>query len=547
MGLRYRKGEGHRESDSLWASYSDLFMGLSFIFLLLYVTASLRTGTNQFQSGVQVQKMAQENEELRNQIKIYESMNKEYLETQASADEQKQYEELMAKLDLLKDEANKEKVELEQAAKDHAAKERSLNKYQSMVKSIIQSNQIAKSKIAKRNEVIEEQDVEIETKGTQITQLEQNIQMQERQIQEGQRQIQSAEEQLKKRLAQLRNSYKAQKISEKKMKEQMAKLNAEAEQRIQGIRGEAVKAQQRLGELSQELGVAQKLADQRAQEANSLRGALVGKEQETSQLRGVLAGKEQETSQLRGALAGKEKEASHLKGALEGKEQEASHLKGQLAGKIQETSQLKGQLAGTQAQLAAARAEADARKNIAKQIQQGFAKAGVKATVDANTGDVTIDFGDHFFETGSSRIKPEMAKILHKALPVYARSLMENKTVANKISSLEIVGYASPTYKGKYVDPVSSHPDDKKAIEYNLDLSYHRAKSIFEYVFDYNKMNFEHQKQLKPMVKVSGKSFFESAKQSRSVASGTSAANFCKQYDCKKAQKVLIKFNIDQK
>lgn len=505
MGLRYRKDKNHREADSLWASYSDLFMGLSFIFLLLYVTASLRTGTNQFQSGVKVQQLAQENEELRSQIKIYESMNKDYLESQATPDEQKQYEELMAKLDLLKDEANKEKEELQAAAREHAAKERSLNKYQAMVKSIIQSNQIAKSKIAKRNEVIEEQDVEIEEKGAQISQLQENIESQEEKIQEGQRQIQAAQTQLQKRVAQLRQAYKSQKISEKRMKDQIAQLNAEAENRIRNLRGQAQQAEQKLSELNNQLGEVQKLAQAKDQEAQGLRGALAGKEQEAQNLRGALAGKEQETSQL------------------------------------------KGKLAGTEAQLAAARAEANARKNVAKQIRDGFAKAGIKADVDPNTGDVTIDFGDHFFDTGSARMKPEMAKIIEKAVPIYARSLMGNKSIADKISSLEIVGYASPTYKGKFVDPLSGNPQDKKAIEYNLDLSYQRAKSIFEHVFDYDRMSFEHQRQLKPMVKVSGKSFFESAKQSRSVASGTSAAEFCKKYDCKKAQKVLIKFNIDQK
>ena len=69
MGLRHQKvkSSGHH-SDSMWTSYSDLFMGLSFIFLLLYVTASLRSGATQFQSSAVSQKMAQENEELKNQV-----------------------------------------------------------------------------------------------------------------------------------------------------------------------------------------------------------------------------------------------------------------------------------------------------------------------------------------------------------------------------------------------------------------------------------------------------------------------------------------------
>src|SRR5690606_23128986 len=53
---------------------------------------------------------------------------------------------------------------------------------------------------------------------------------------------------------------------------------------------------------------------------------------------------------------------------------------------------LKWQLAGTSKELAKARAEVEARKNVAREIQKGFAKAGIKADVDEQTGDVTLDF-----------------------------------------------------------------------------------------------------------------------------------------------------------
>ena len=46
MSFEYRKSKGHGDNESFWTSYSDLFLGLSSIFLMLYVVASLRTGTD---------------------------------------------------------------------------------------------------------------------------------------------------------------------------------------------------------------------------------------------------------------------------------------------------------------------------------------------------------------------------------------------------------------------------------------------------------------------------------------------------------------------
>src|SRR5205823_5992059 len=103
--------------------------------------------------------------------------------------------------------------------------------------------------------------------------------------------------------------------------------------------------------------------------------------------------------------------------------------------------------------------------------------------------------------------KPGMKKILSKAMPSYSEALLKDKRFANEISSVEIIGFASPTYKGKYVDPTSLTDDDKAAVTYNLDLSYNRAKSIFSYVFDQRSMRFRYQKQLLPLVKVSGRSY----------------------------------------
>jgi hypothetical protein len=116
--------------------------------------------------------------------------------------------------------------------------------------------------------------------------------------------------------------------------------------------------------------------------------------------------------------------------------------------------------------------------------------------------------------------------------------------VAKEISSVEIIGFSSPTYKGRYVDPQSLKDEDKTAISYNLDLSYNRAKSIFSYIFDKQNMVYQHQKELLPLVKVTGRSFLAEEVKGRDIASGLSHNDYCAKYNCEKSQKVIIKFNL---
>ena len=95
-----------------------------------------------------------------------------------------------------------------------------------------------------------------------------------------------------------------------------------------------------------------------------------------------------------------------------------------------------------------------------------------------------------------------------------------------------------------YVDPQSLADTDRDAVSYNLDLSYQRARSIFGYIFDRNKMKFDDQQRLLGMVKVSGRSFLHEAVKGRDVENGISVKEFCAKFDCLQEQKVIIKFNM---
>ena len=120
--------------------------------------------------------------------------------------------------------------------------------------------------------------------------------------------------------------------------------------------------------------------------------------------------------------------------------------------------------------------------------------------------------------------------------------------MAKKIKNIEIVGFASPTYQGKYVNPKSLDSRNRKAVDYNLDLSYYRARSIFKYIFDKDKMQYENQKRLLPLVKVTGRSFLAEKSTDRDLSSegDLSSKDFCSLHDCKKAQRVIIKFNLEE-
>ncbi|MGZ3721565.1 MAG: microtubule-binding protein [Bdellovibrionales bacterium] len=474
MAFNYRKHKEQSANDSFWTSYSDLFLGLSTIFLLLYVVASLRTSTDAIQSEIQNRRLTMRVQDLENQLKMYNSIRKDYLDNSASPSEATEYRELMDKLTLLKEEAKDEKERLQREALENSAKETALNKYQQMIRNVINANKVAKTKLATREVIIDEQHEEIGNQGEQMAQLQKEVKQKQALITKNEHEIQSANLALDKKMTELKKARKQNHISNKLFEQRMAKLREESQEQVDQLR-----------------------------DAN---------ERHQKNLRAV-----------EGKL-----------GALNG---ELTSTKRTLAKQAGESADLRGQLAK-------AKAEADARQEIARLIKKGFAANGVKADIDMETGDVLIDFGDHYFEVNSAELKVEMKVILDKAMPAYSKSLFDDPKVAKQISAVEVIGFASPTYHGRFIDPRSSKSEDKDALKYNMDLSYRRAKSIFNYVLDEKKMKFEHQTELVPLMKVSGRSFLEVFKDTRTIASGQ---EFCKVHDCKKAQRVIIRFNMDRK
>lgn len=601
MNLNYEKIKAKVEhGGNQWTGYSDLFLVLSVVFLLLYVVANLRSGTTSVASITQVRALKNEVEDLRKQIKTYDVLRDDYLNKGATKDEVEVYQELIGKLDLLESDAKKESKEL--AAKSAAAseKERQLNKYQALVKNIISANLVAQGRVKKREEVIEEQGANIAEnrqviaeKNKDITDLNKTVAQREAVINENNQQIAAINTKLERQIADAKAAWKSKYKSEQALNAAIAKMREDSSQQIQGLQAQnnqiASQLESTREQLSQKTQEGQQLVAQLSNKETQVRAAMekLKQERDESAIREKIAfenginnerlsgeaklAKErayratverknqafndkinalgEQLAKTRGEITAVEgkyqgKLAEAQKGFQQQLGQQANQFQGQIASLQKDKQVLAGQAAGLSKELAGAQAKLNNMRNLAKSMKENFDKAGISADVDMRTGDVLIQFKDDYFDTGRADLKSTMRSTLERLMPVYARSLLEDPKVASKVTSVEIVGFASPTYKGKYVNPETMSQADRQAVNFNMDLSYQRAKSIFSYVFDPQKMSFPHQKALLPMVKVSGRSFLATDKQAGRELSSVKDGNYCAVYDCKKSQRVIIKFNL---
>ena len=631
MSLDYQKiKQKTGDEGSFWTSYSDLFMVLSVVFLLLYVVGSLRTGTSSVQNLMEHQKLKAEAQDYKKQIQAYNALKDDYLKKEASEDEAKMYEELMSKLSLLQDEATEEKKQLEAQAKENEAKAQALNQYQQMVRNIVNTNLLSNKKIKFRNEQIvkkndeikimdgtiqaqtqdinekaqtiaqnrkqiEEQEKEIlekqavlEEKKNQVARLEDQVNDKARTIAENQNKISSLNSDLNQKITELQKTSVAMNTSKAELNRKIAIMKIQNAQKIGELQNQTKTMQKSVEEINRELANAEgqlndargKMAQQEAIKQKleaEMMAANAAHDAKMAEMRSNFESKiNSERAALEKQLEGEKASAAEkIKRLAEFKDKVAAEkaaLDGQLAslkdevGKVKgEADKLKGQLASAQKEhgrylaaidqlnkdkqglsgdLQRAQKILNAKKKLAKKIADNLAKNGIKAGVDGKTGDVTIQFGDEYFDTGKADLKPNMKQVLQKFVPTYSKSLLEDEKVAKEISSVEIVGFSSPTYQGRYVDPQSLAEKDRAAVSYNLDLSYNRAKSIFNYMFDKKAMTYQHQKDLLPLVKVTGRSFLAEEVKGRNIASGLSIKDYCAQYNCEKSQKVIIRFNL---
>ena len=624
MSLDYQRlKQKNSEEGAFWTSYSDLFMVLSVVFLLLYVVASLRSGTDTVQKQIEFKRLKAESQDLKKQIQAYNALKDDYLDKEASQEEYQMYEELMSKLSLLQDEANQEKKQLENQAEENAAKARALNQYQQMVRNIVNTNLLSKKKIkfrddviVKKNDAITEMDSTIQTQTQDIREKAQIIAQKENMIQEQDKDIRAKQEVLdrkKQEVALLEDAVKEKSQTIASNQAKISALNSDLSQKIKDFEKTSESAKLTKAELSRKIAMmkldnAKKIGELQGQ-TESMKAAVNGMNQKLSDAesqlqnaKGRLSEQEEQKKKLEGEIAeanatyqkkmgdmtnsfnekikaqrqaledqlGKEKASADEKlkrlGEFKNKvaaekaqlDKELAHVRGEadgLKGKLADAQkehgrymaaidQLKKDKDGLSGDLKRANELTQAKQKLARKIADNLIKNGIKAGVDGKNGDVTIQFGDEYFDTGRADLKPNMKSILQKFVPTYSKSLLEDDKVAKEISSVEIIGFSSPTYNGRYVDPQSLNDADRAAVSYNMDLSFNRAKSIFSYIFDKKNMNYQYQKDLLPLVKVTGRSFLAEDIKGRNIASALSMKDYCAQYNCEKSQKVIIRFNL---
>jgi len=588
VAFDYDKIKSKEEGGTHWASYSDLFMVLSVIFLLLYVVSSIKSGSFNIQKHIQYQKMVRENENLKSQITSHNALNEEYLKNEASNKEKKTYQLLMSKLDLLQDDAQKERDRLLEESKDNEAKRQALNEYQSIIKGIIDANVSAKHKIKRRDIVIErkrealrEKEDELADSRRNIEQLKGSVFEKEKQITLNEMAIENVKNELSKSIEKIESERNRAQLSKVEFEKKIQDSKRLANQQIESIKAKSTKYEQELQATKSDLAgaethlmtVTEQLQKEKEENEKMVTDYRKNIEDQNRQIAQMKSEHEEQVKSERRALLDeikkeklsknqKAKRLAEFKKDAVKKEKELSKqiqdMENQVAktenaletAKKEETrylaslDDLKKEKEGLSKDLKAAKAKATAKKKIVSEIQKAFQKAGVNAKVDPGTGDVVLSFGDEYFDMGSSKLKDGMATKLKRFMPIYAESLFKDKNIAKKIENVEIVGFASSTFRNKYVNPQSLRPEDQEAINFNLKLSFDRANSIFRYAFDPRKVEFEHQRTLLPKIKVVGRGFLPDGENPSRVPAGVNTKDFCSKYDCKKAQRVIVKFNL---
>lgn len=577
MSFDYDKIKSSEGTGDFWASYSDLFAVMSLIFLLLYVVANLHNGTSNIQKHIEYQQLVQERDDLKQQINVYNTLKEDYLQTGASDEEQASYEKLMDKIVLLKDEAKEEADKLRKQAQENAEKSEALNEYQQMVRNIINNNMISQARIKRRDRTIVKKNENIKDKAAQIKNLNATVAKKEEEISKNEKEIESVNKKLDIKIMQLQNAYRTNKITKESMNKQIENLKQESQEQVEQLQAQNEQTKSELKEVNLVLKQSNKALSKAQQQIQSQGQKLASLMEEKSQFNQKIKSLQEEYNEQMQAdrekfeselnaqkLSAKQKAAKlaqfqkesqakqkDLANEIKNLQAQAQEIQGNLDKTLlaknalaEKAKGLEGEKAKLSKDVAALKELADAKKKVISKIRANLAKSGLQADVDEKTGDVVISFGREYFDSGAATLKPGMEQVIKKFMPAYSESLLSDPATAEKIKSIEIVGFASPTYKGKYVNPVSLKADNKEAVNYNMDLSYYRARAIFDYVFDTSKIKYKHQKDLLPMVKVTGRSFLAEGESAREISSMTNA-EYCAKYDCKKSQRVMIKFNME--
>lgn len=193
------------------------------------------------------------------------------------------------------------------------------------------------------------------------------------------------------------------------------------------------------------------------------------------------------------ALATQQSSLDSANAALATREQELADLQTQLATQQNAldaaTLMLNQQQSALEAQTQKIDDLVGVRSQIIATLSAALSAANLRATVDANTGDIVLDSAV-FFETGSYEIKAEGKALLEQFIPVYLGVLLQDK-------------YRD--YLGEII--IEGHTDITGEYFRNLELSQNRALSVSKYCLQMASLTDEQRSLLRDILTATGRSF----------------------------------------
>ena len=206
-----------------------------------------------------------------------------------------------------------------------------------------------------------------------------------------------------------------------------------------------------------------------------------------------LAQQQEDLESAQASLAEQQAALDAANETLASREEELASLQSQLA---QQQITLDAQaevLASQQEALESQTAKIDdlvgVRTQIVSELSSALTAAGLKATVDPNSGDITLDSAV-FFETASYTIKADGQAMLDQFVPVYLSVLLQDKY---------------KDYLGQII--IEGHTDTVGEYFMNLELSQNRALSVAKYCLQMRSLTEEQREMLRSILTAQGRSY----------------------------------------
>ena len=203
--------------------------------------------------------------------------------------------------------------------------------------------------------------------------------------------------------------------------------------------------------------------------------------------------KEQTLIIIRADLDSKEEELNAANLILISKEEELEELQNALIIKQGDLDKATARLEEQQLLLSSQARRIDdlvgIRTAMIRELSSALSRANLKATVDANNGDIVLD-SSVFFESGKYTIKQEGQDLLNRFVPVYLNVLLRDE-------------YSD--YLGEII--IEGHTDSQGSYETNLKLSQDRALQVALYCLNMPSLTKAQKTRLQQILTAKGRSY----------------------------------------